>query len=132
MYAVIKRKKILGVYGTPPATLEKKAQLVPARDNIPSYDERYQQLIPPASFYNAPDAYRLCGDIVYRDWAVRDSLAAVITHAKKLLGETDWSQGKDIKDSTSEKWQSYREALRDIINNTTNPSAVIWPEQPTQ
>lgn len=54
----------------------------------------------------------------------------VEARAKALLGETDWSQGRDIKDSTSEKWQPYREALREIIRNPADPAAVAWPTKP--
>lgn len=50
--------------------------------------------------------------------------------AKALLAETDWSQGRDIKTSTAEKWQPYREALREIIRNPTDPAAVVWPDKP--
>ena len=46
------------------------------------------------------------------------------------LAETDWTQGKDIADSVSSKYTTYRQALRDISAQSGFPWAVQWPTQP--
>jgi len=38
-----------------------------------------------------------------------------------LLAETDWTQQPDISEETRTKWQSYRQALRDL------PTHKNWP-----
>ena len=45
------------------------------------------------------------------------------------LTETDWSQSGDIPDSTKTKWQTYRQALRDIGDAATTAD-VVWPTKP--
>jgi len=48
----------------------------------------------------------------------------------QLLQETDWTQGKDISDSISNLWISYRQALRDITIQSDFPANISWPEKP--
>lgn len=58
---------------------------------------------------------------------------------KRLL-ETDWTQNPDVPDATKTKWQSYRQALRDLPA-TSNPkltvsyhldlTSVTWPTKPS-
>lgn len=48
----------------------------------------------------------------------------------QLLQETDWTQFKDIPDSTSIIWQSYRQLLRDVPQQPGFPHDVIWPVKP--
>lgn len=48
----------------------------------------------------------------------------------QLLSESDWTQGKDIPDAMSAAWQPYRQALRDLPNQTGFPFNVEWPNQP--
>lgn len=47
-----------------------------------------------------------------------------------LLQECDWTQGKDIPDSVSTIWASYRQALRDIPEQTGFPFDVTFPTKP--
>ena len=48
----------------------------------------------------------------------------------KLLGESDWTQGKDIPDEISTPWAEYRQALRTLPEQEGFPSNVTWPEAP--
>ena len=52
---------------------------------------------------------------------------------KTLLQESDWTQANDSPLSTSKKteWQTYRQALRDLPANTTDPRSPSWPTQPS-
>lgn len=55
----------------------------------------------------------------------------------KLLLDSDWTQVGDLVSSgamTSDKlteWKTYRQALRDLPANTSDPSNVTWPTKPT-
>jgi len=48
----------------------------------------------------------------------------------KLLIATDWTQTPDIPESIRMKWASYRQALRDLPANTSDPENPTWPTKP--
>jgi hypothetical protein len=48
----------------------------------------------------------------------------------ELLSACDWTQGKDIPDSTSDLWAPYRQDLRDIPEQPGFPWNVVWPTKP--
>jgi hypothetical protein len=49
-----------------------------------------------------------------------------------LLTESDWSQVGDnsLSEEQRELWRSYRQELRDISNNYTNPREIRFPDLP--
>ena len=47
----------------------------------------------------------------------------------KLLAETDWTQLPDA--GVASTWTSYRQALRDIPDQTGFPYTVSWPTKPS-
>ena len=49
-----------------------------------------------------------------------------------LLRGSDWTQIGDatLGDHTAEEWRTYRQALKDIPQNHTRVSTVVWPEDP--
>ena len=47
-----------------------------------------------------------------------------------LLLETDWTQNPDVPDATKAKWQSYRQALRDVPSQS-DPYNITWPTKPS-
>lgn len=49
-----------------------------------------------------------------------------------LLAQSDWTQASDssLSDSKKTEWASYRQILRDIPANTTDPSNVSYPDKP--
>jgi hypothetical protein len=49
-----------------------------------------------------------------------------------MLGAADWTQLGDatLGDHTAEEWRTYRQALKDIPQNYTRVSTVVWPEDP--
>lgn len=49
----------------------------------------------------------------------------------RLLSETDWTQLPDVPTETKEKWQPYRQALRDVTSQNNFPAIVDWPVKPT-
>ena len=48
----------------------------------------------------------------------------------RLLNKTDWTQAPDSPVAASD-WTTYRQQLRDLPANTTDPRNVVWPEPPS-
>lgn len=54
-----------------------------------------------------------------------------------LLADSDWTQVGDLVSSgamTADKlaeWKTYRQSLRDLPANTSDPSSITWPTKPT-
>ena len=46
----------------------------------------------------------------------------------RLLAETDWSANADV--TMSDKMKTYRQALRDLPANTSDPANPVWPVKP--
>jgi hypothetical protein len=49
-----------------------------------------------------------------------------------LLQKSDWTQANDSPLSASKRteWATYRQALRDLPENTQDPTNPIWPTRP--
>ena len=47
---------------------------------------------------------------------------------RDLLAETDWMANSDV--TMSDEWRAYRQALRDLPANTTDPANPVWPTKP--
>lgn len=50
----------------------------------------------------------------------------------RLLAKTDWTQGRDILETVSQKYVDYRQQLRDITSQPGFPEQVTWPTPPSQ
>lgn len=98
--------------------------LIPDRHFI---DGNHFKLIPE----KPGDAYLL--DRQTKQWIVDVALAESQARAQRdrLLAETDWTQSRDVPESTVTKWQPYRQALRDIPQQPGFPQNIIWPIKPT-
>jgi beta-glucosidase/6-phospho-beta-glucosidase/beta-galactosidase len=50
----------------------------------------------------------------------------------KALARTDWTQVPDspLSPEKKQQWAVYRQGLRDMLNNVTDPAGVVWPVQP--
>ena len=48
----------------------------------------------------------------------------------RLLAETDWTQSRDVTLPNDAEWAAYRQALRDLPENTTDPANPVWPTKP--
>lgn len=54
-----------------------------------------------------------------------------ITHKRqKLLQESDWTQMPDVTHPKKTEWAVYRQAIRDIPEQTGYPLNIIWPIPP--
>ena len=47
-----------------------------------------------------------------------------------LLSRSDWTQLADAPAKSKPDWAVYRQKLRDLPQNTTDPQNPIWPEAP--
>jgi hypothetical protein len=61
------------------------------------------------------------------------ALIALRAQRKLLLIESDWTQLQNNPLSTEKitEWATYRQALRDLPDNTTDPTVPIWPTPPS-
>ena len=55
----------------------------------------------------------------------------VRTDRNRLLGESDWTQNRDVVLSNDADWKTYRQALRDLPANTTDWTNPPWPTKPS-
>ena len=58
--------------------------------------------------------------------------AATMMRRKRdqMLAACDWTQVPDAPVDQA-AWATYRQALRDLPDNTTDPRDVVWPEKPS-
>jgi hypothetical protein len=47
-----------------------------------------------------------------------------------LLAACDWAVLPDQPAARSSAWMTYRQALRDLPENTTDPRQAVWPTPP--
>lgn len=65
--------------------------------------------------------------------ATKDRMVASNIQRKKrneLLARTDWTQGKDISNTVSTAWTTYRQELRDVTQQPNFPYSIVWPTPP--
>ena len=82
------------------------------------------------------------GGIWVQDWNVisasDDEIAARMADAWRVLREnrnqllsgTDWTMLMDAPVANQKAWRDYRQALRDLPSNTTDPANPVWPTIP--
>jgi hypothetical protein len=92
----------------------------------PSHTER-QRIAGPQYVFDGKQVNR-----VFTVEAIPDAekTGQVRSERDRLIAETDWTQGKDIADSVSAKYTTYRQALRDVPTQTGFPWDVQWPTKP--
>jgi hypothetical protein len=58
----------------------------------------------------------------------------ILIKRKQLLDSTDWRviKAMDTGTSIAPAWQTYRQQLRDITQQTGYPFTVTWPQPPSQ
>ena len=49
----------------------------------------------------------------------------------RLLGESDWTQNRDVVLSNDTEWKTYRQALRDLPANTSDWRNPTYPTKPS-
>ena len=59
-----------------------------------------------------------------------EKASAIRAERDALLAATDWTQLPDVPEATREAYAVYRQALRDITQQSGFPDAVEWPIKP--
>tara|TARA_B100000424_G_C22545700_1_gene310515 strand:- start:125 stop:457 length:333 start_codon:yes stop_codon:yes gene_type:complete len=76
---------------------------------------------------------------IARDALTEDQRTAIVTaQAWKcvrkqrdiLIAETDWVGGSDVPEVLKNKWNTYRQELRDVTNQS-DPENINWPTKPS-
>lgn len=57
-------------------------------------------------------------------------IQSAISRRNSLLESSDWTQLRDVPQSTSNKWKKYRRELRDITQQEGFPLNIVWPQAP--
>lgn len=75
-------------------------------------------------------------DIPTRSWVPIQRTKAELTAAamakrSQLFAQCDWTQLPDVPLATKTAWVAYRQALRDITDQSNFPNNIIWPNSPT-
>lgn len=60
---------------------------------------------------------------------VQSAWRVLRTHRDALLARSDWTVLADTPTNTA-AWKAYRQALRDLPANTTDPANPVWPTPP--
>lgn len=65
---------------------------------------------------------------------IQDKKAYLLEMVQKALSQSDWTQLPDSGLSMSKRleWQAYRDDLRSIQDDFTNPDDVIFPTPPAE
>jgi Phage tail assembly chaperone protein len=67
---------------------------------------------------------------IEREPAVIDDAWKMLRQLRNIkLKDCDWTVLSDTPTSTA-AWKAYRQALRDLPANTTDPFNVVWPAPP--
>jgi hypothetical protein len=56
--------------------------------------------------------------------------AQVRIERNRLLAASDWTQLPDVTEAIRSAWAEYRQALRDIPQQSGFPENVVWPTKP--
>jgi hypothetical protein len=86
-----------------------------------------------------PRAYDADGNEVVLDTAAVSAKVAELQAAEpwrilrkqrnRTLTESDWMANSDV--TMSDAWRTYRQALRDLPANTSDPANPVWPAKPS-
>lgn len=56
--------------------------------------------------------------------------AQVRAERNAKLAATDWTQAADVPQAVKDNYVSYRQALRDVPNQSGFPNEITWPDEP--
>ena len=76
-------------------------------------------------------AERQAEELAFEQGRLLRAWADLRSQRNKMLSDCDWTQGKDITDEVSINWSTYRQDLRNLPQNTTDPFNPVWPVMPT-
>ena len=64
---------------------------------------------------------------------LQDQKEILRSERNELLKQSDWTQFNDspLDNTKKQEWATYRQALRDLPANTTDPANPTWPTKPS-
>jgi hypothetical protein len=99
-------------------------------DQIPDYDSTGKTIVRITPVPDGQDyiEYQIV-DIVYD---TEEAIANLLRTRNGMLEVCDWTQLPDVPLTPTQvdAWKVYRQALRDVTDQTGYPSNIIWPTQP--
>ena len=63
--------------------------------------------------------------------SAEDDMRVIRSERDRRIAESDWTQLPDVPEAIKLKWQTYRQALRDVPQNYTDPVNTSWPTEPS-
>ena len=69
-------------------------------------------------------------DAAYSAGADIRKAAEVRSERNAKLAATDWTQAADVPQAVKDNYVSYRQALRDVPNQSGFPNEITWPDEP--
>ena len=76
------------------------------------------------------EAIRDAEEAAYAAGANDRKASEVREERNKKLAATDWTQTADVPQAVKDSYVSYRQALRDISNQSGFPNEIVWPIAP--
>ncbi len=68
-------------------------------------------------------------DVEWAKGAYDRAIAGLRMERNNKLKESDWMANSDV--TMTDAWKTYRQALRDLPANTSDPSKPTWPTKPS-
>jgi hypothetical protein len=64
---------------------------------------------------------------------LQDQKEMLRSERNEILKQSDWTQFNDspLDNTKKQEWATYRQALRDLPENTTDPANPTWPTKPS-
>lgn len=81
---------------------------------------------------SAPDGTQYLESLFSVEFLNAEKAEEIRQKRNKFLTDSDWTQGNDcpLSNEMKEKWAEYRQALRDITEQSEFPFEINWPEKP--
>jgi hypothetical protein len=98
--------------------------------DIVDVTDRYQEIFEALNSQNKEISFEF-GDVVLVEKPKKEITWDQIKKERNaLLLESDWTQLLDVNLPNKEEWKVYRQQLREITTNFSNPNEVIFPPKP--
>jgi len=77
------------------------------------------------------DGSQIVEDSIKKQKYVDDAWMYFRIERNRRLSNSDWTRLDDVPNINKDAWATYRQQLRDLPANTTDPTQVMWPTPPS-